>query len=465
MTDINKSRYQMLGEKPIPELLINFSVPAIVGMMINALYNVVDRIFLGAGVSQLAIGGVFLNFPILMFIMGFGMLIGIGGNSLASIRFGQGKKDVAERILGNAVLLVLFFGITLTIVFSLSLESLLRFFGASDTILPYAKDYGRIVIYGTTFQMLGFGINNFIRGEGNPRMAMITMFIGAITNIVLDYIFIFPMNMGAKGAALATIIGQFLSAVWVISYFLGSKSLLKLKLETLKPDFMLIREIVALGITPFSMQLVASGINIIFNNQLQRFGGDLATSSMSVIYSISTLAFMPVFGLNQGLQPIIGFNYGAGNMVRVQKALKIGIVVAVLYMSFNWIITMTLPHVLVKIFISRPDDYAKIKDMVIPGLRIFNIFIPIVGYQIIASNYFQAIGKPKIGFILTMSRQLLLLLPAIVILPMFFGLTGIWMSMAVSDGLSSLITTFFVLRSGILTQQQYDTSELGIESP
>lgn len=270
--------------------------------------------------------------------------------------------------------------------------------------------------------------------------------------------------MGAKGAALATIIGQFLSAVWVINYFLGKKSLLKLKLETLKPDFQLIKEIVSLGITPFSMQLVASGINIIFNNQLQKFGGDLATSSMSVIYSISTLAFMPVFGLNQGLQPIIGFNFGAGKMTRVQKALKIGIIVAVLYMSLNWIITMTLPHVLVKIFISRPDDYAKIKDMVIPGLRIFNIFIPIVGYQIIASNYFQAIGKPKIGFILTMSRQLLLLLPAIVILPMFFGLTGIWMSMAVADGLSSLITTFFVLQSGILTKPQFDTNELKTES-
>ena len=243
MTDINKSRSQMLGEKPIPELLINFSVPAIVGMMINALYNVVDRIFLGAGVSQLAIGGVFLNFPILMIIMGFGMLIGIGGNSLASIRFGQGRKDVAEKILGNAVTMVLFSGIVLTIIFSIYLESLLRFFGASDTILPYAKDYGRIILYGTTFQMLGFGINNFIRGEGNPRMAMITMFIGAITNIVLDYIFIFPLNMGAKGAALATIIGQFLSAVWVINYFLGKKSLLKLKLETLKPDFQLIKEL------------------------------------------------------------------------------------------------------------------------------------------------------------------------------------------------------------------------------
>ncbi len=465
MTDINKSRSEMLGEKPIPELLISFSVPAIVGMMINALYNVVDRIFLGAGVSQLAIGGVFLNFPILMVIMGFGMLIGVGGNSLASIRFGQGKKDVAERILGNAVTMVLVSGLVLTIVFSLNLERLLRFFGASDTILPYAMDYGRIILFGTVFQMLGFGINNFIRGEGNPRMAMITMFIGAITNIVLDYIFIFPLNMGAKGAALATIVGQFLSAAWVIAYFLGDKSLLKLKLETLKPNFGIIKEIISLGITPFSMQLVASGINIIFNNQLQNYGGDLATSSMSVIYSISTLAFMPVFGLNQGIQPIIGFNYGSGNMVRVQKALRIGIVVAVIYMTFNWIITMSVPHVLVKIFISRPDDYAKIKDMVIPGLRIFNTFIPIVGFQIIAANYFQAIGKPRIGFILTMSRQLLLLLPSIVILPRFFGLTGIWMSMAVSDGLSSLITTFFILKEGILNKEQEDLSRLRTESP
>lgn len=456
MTDLRSSRSKMLGEQPIPELLMRFSVPAIVGMMVNALYNVVDRIFLGAGVSQLAIGGVFLNFPILLMIMAFGMLIGVGGSTLASIRFGEGKKEESEKILGNAITLTALFGIAMMILFSIFLEKLLRLFGASETILPYAIDYGRIIVLGIPFQIIGFGINFFIRSEGNPKVAMATMFIGAITNIILDYVFIYPLQMGVMGAALATIIGQLFSAIWVMRYFLSNQSLLKLRRETLRLEWKYVKEIFSLGITPFSMQLVASGINILYNNQLQAYGGDLATSSMGVIQSISTLAFMPVFGLNQGISPIVGFNHGARNYKRVQKTMQIGIWIAVLYMTANWIISMAFPEVLVRIFISRPDEFAIIRDMVVPGVRLNNLFIPIAGYQIIAANYFQSTGKPRIGFILTMSRQLLILLPAITILPLFFGMNGIWVAMAVSDGLSSLITTFFILRAGILHKPQVD---------
>lgn len=450
MTDRKNERSELLGQHPIPGLIFRFSVPAIVGMVVNALYNVVDRIFLGRGVDQLAIGGVFLTFPIALFIMAFGMLIGMGGNSLSSIRIGQNRRDEAEKILGTSFTMLLLLGLVITLTVSFQLENLLRFFGASDTILPYSLDYARIIVFGCTFQLLGFGLNNFIRGEGNPKAAMLTMIIGAFVNIVLDYIFIFKFHLGIQGAALATIIGQFCSAVWVIRYFLSDQALLRLRRSTIIPDMRVFREMVSLGVTPFSMQLVASGINILFNNQLQHYGGDLATSSMGVIHSVSTMCFMPIFGLNQGLQPIIGFNHGAKKPQRVRSALRIGIIAAVFYMSLSLLVILAFPEPIVRIFISQSGDFEKIRAFVIPAMRIFNIAIPVVGYQIIAANYFQATGKPKIGFTLTMSRQVLLLLPALVILPQIFGITGIWLAMPFSDITSSLITTFFILREGIL---------------
>ncbi|MDO5717612.1 MAG: MATE family efflux transporter [Tissierellia bacterium] len=456
MTDISQSRSKLLGEKPIPELLFKFSMPAIVGMVINALYNIVDRIFLGAGVNQLAIGGVFLTFPIQMIILGFGMIIGIGGNSLASIRFGQGKKEESEKILGNAFTLCVSISLILTLIFGLNLNRLLIMFGASDTILPYARDYGQIVIYGTIFNITGFALNNFIRGEGNPSIAMKTMMIGAVTNIILDYIFIFKLNFGTKGAALATVIGQLFSAIWVLTYFLGKKSMLKLKKSTLNLSTKIIKEIFSLGITPFSMQVASSIVNIALNNLLQSYGGDVATSSMSVIYSIFTLGFLPVVGLTQGLQPILGFNYGAKKMKRVQTALKLAMISAVVYTSICWLIAMIFPEVLIKIFVSRPDDFAIIKDIAIPGLRIYALCLPIIGYSIVAGNHFLALGQPKIGFILTMSRQMIFLLPVLILLPKIFGLTGIWMSFPVSDFLATLLTTYFLLKSGILTKDQKD---------
>lgn len=433
-------------------------------MLVQALYNVVDRIFLGAGVNQMSIGGVYLMFPIFLFLMAFGMLIGVGGNSLSSIKFGEGKKTESEIILGTSMFLSIIFGVLISAIFLLNLKWFLKIFGASDTLMPYAYEYGKIILYGAPFQMVGFAMNNFIRGEGNPRAAMVTMFIGAISNIILDYVFIFPMKMGVQGAAWATIIGQILSCIWVVRYFLSDRALLRLKKETFKLDLHYCKQIFALGSAPFAMQLVASGINIIFNNFLKIYGGDLATSSMSVIYSVSQIAFMPIFGINQGIQPILGFNFGAHKYRRVQHTLRIAIVAGTVYMVLNWAFTMLRPDLLVKIFISRPEDYAVIKDIAIPGLRIYNSMIFMLGYSIIGSSLFQAIGKPKIGFILTMTRQLIYLLPLMLIFPKLFGLTGVWSAMPVSDVLSTITTTYFLVKSGFLVKTIHNDDEfvLGI---
>ena len=293
------------------KLLIKFSIPAIVGMLVNALYNIVDRIFIGNSVGSIGIGAIFVGSPVTLILMAFSTLVGVGANSLSSIRLGEDKKDEAELILGNAFVLLFIISSTLSVLGLTFIEPLLKIFGANENILPYSIAYLSIILIGAPFQSLGFGINNFIRGEGNPRVAMTTMLIGAILNVILDYTFIFIFDMGIKGAALATIIAQIVSAIWVISYFLGSKSMLKLKRKNIRLQKDIVKNILSIGLAPFSMHLASSMVTVILNNSLNTYGGDVAISSMGVIHSITMFILMPIFGINQGAQPIIGFNYGA----------------------------------------------------------------------------------------------------------------------------------------------------------
>ena len=345
-----QARAKLLSEESIGKLLLQFSIPAIIGMLVNALYNIVDRIFIGRGVNQLAIGGIFVGMPISLILMAFSMLIGIGGNTLVSIRLGQNRKEDAEKIAGNSIVLLLLISTVISIFGLIFLEPLLKSFGASDSNLQYSIDYMRIILYGAPFQALGFGMNNFIRGEGNPKIAMMTMLIGAILNTILDPIFIFVFDMGVKGAALATIISQLVSAIWVMKYFIGESSMLKIKKQYLKLKISIIKEIVSIGFAPFSMQLAASMVTILLNNNLKNYGGGLATSSMGVIQSISMLILMPMFGINQGAQPIIGFNYGAQHYDRVKKTLKLAIVAATCLGIAGFFLTQALPVTLFKLF-------------------------------------------------------------------------------------------------------------------
>lgn len=433
---------QQLGQENITSLIIKFSIPAIIGMMVNALYNVVDRIFVGNGVGSLAIAGITVVFPLMLVILASTMLIGIGASTLISIRLGQQRDEEAQKIMGNAVMMMLLFSALITIAGLVFLEPIMASLGASDAVMPYAKAYGRIVLLGTPFFMIGLGMNNFIRAEGNPRIAMLTMVIGALTNIVLDALFIYGFNWGIEGAAIATVISKAVSAVWVLSYFLGGKSALKLNLRNCKVEWKYVTAILALGAAPFAMQLAASVLSTILNNSLSTYGGDLALSGMGVVNSIATLFLMPIFGINQGLQPIIGYNYGARNFGRVKDALLKGMLMATAFSVFGYLMVMLFPNQLVSLF-NRED--AELIAFGARALRIFMFCMPVIGFQAIGAIYFQAVGKPKHAAFLSLSRQVLILIPLITILPRIYGVEGIFYAGPIADFTSALLTGSWVL--------------------
>ncbi len=432
---------KQLGEEKVSKLLLKFSIPAIVGMLVNALYNVVDRIFIGNGVGPLGIAGITIGFPIMLVIMAFAMLIGIGANSLISIRLGEGKKEEAELILGNAMVLLISIALVISTIGMIFLEPLLRVFGASEAVLPYAKDYLGIILWGTVAQTIGFGMNNFIRAEGNPGIAMFTMLIGAILNTILDPIFIFVFGWGIKGAAIATVLSQVVSAAWVLYHFLGGKSTLKVHLKNLKLHLPMVVKIITLGTAPFLMQMAASLLHAIMNKSLTVYGGDIAVSGMGIVMSITMLILMPIFGINQGAQPIIGYNYGALKFDRVKKALKLAIIAATSIAFIGFAATRVFPVQLVAMFNREDTELLKFGER---AIKTFLIFLPIIGFQIVSANYFQAVGKPKHASFLSLSRQVLILIPAMLILPRFYGLDGVLMAGPLSDLTSSIITGIFL---------------------
>lgn len=443
---VNESRHRMLGEAPVGRLLLKFSFPAIVGMMVMALYNIVDRIFLGM-VSADAIASVYVTFPIALLIMAIDMGIGIGGASLASIRLGEGRRSEANRILCHAFWLLLLFSLVTAVGMWLALEPMLRLFGASETLLPMAAAYQKIIILGCPLQILGFGLNNFIRSDGNPTAAMATMLIGAVVNTVLDYLFIIRLGWGVEGAALATIIGQGLSFLWVMSYFFSGRSLLRLYVRGISFDIALVKQILMLGIPSFGMQLAASLVMTIFNHELNFWGGDTAVAAMGVVQSLSTLCFLPIFGINQGTQPILGYNFGAKKFRRVKETLRTGILSGTVYMCLFFAVVMIFPDELIRLFVSEPEAYARLHDVVFEGLRLYFITLPILAYPIIGGVFFQATGKALIATFLSLNRQLIILIPSVHILANIWGMTGIWMAYPVSDVLSTIVTAFFLVRA------------------
>ncbi|KAJ51076.1 putative MATE family efflux protein [Clostridium tetanomorphum] len=444
-------RSKQLGEESVGKLLLKFSIPAIVGMLVNALYNMVDRIFIGQGVGSLAISGIAVGFPLSIINMAFGMLIGIGSSTMVSIKLGEKKKHEAEKILGNAIVLVIFVSLFISVFGLIFLESILRIFGASDATLPYARDYMKYIIGGALLQNIGFGINNIIRAEGNPKIAMTTMIIGAIINTILDPIFIFAFNMGVQGAAIATILSQTVSSTWVLYYFFSGKSSLKIRKENLHLNINTVKTIFSIGMSPFFMQLAASVVTTLYNNNLIKYGGDLAVGAMGIINSIIMLFFMPMFGINQGAQPIIGYNYGAHQYDRVKKTLKLAVTAGIAIATIGFIVIQCFPEFLISIFNKKDAELIKIGSH---GIRIDMIAMPIIGFQIISSNYFQAIGKAKIAIFLSLSRQVILLIPMLIIFPPIFKLDGVWMAGPIADVLSATITAAFLYKDMKLLDKQ-----------
>lgn len=432
-----EERAKQLGEERIWKLLLKFSVPAIVGMLVNALYNIVDRIFIGRGVGTLAIAGITIGFPVMTILMALGMLVGLGATSLVSIRLGENKKEEAELIMTNALILLILILLGATVLGLIFLNPMLRVFGASAEVLPYAKTYLRIILIGAVFQGVGFGMNNIIRAQGSPHIAMMTMLIGAILNTLLDPLFIFVFNWGIEGAALATILSQAVSALWVLRYLFSDQSSLKMRMKNAKLQSAIVMKIIAIGSAPFAMQVAASAVMALLNHQLRIFGGDVSISAMGIIQSISMMILMPIFGINQGSQPIIGFNYGAKKYDRVKSALTLAIAAASAIVLMGFVVIQVFPENLFRLFNNRDQELIAFGTQ---GIRIFLIMLPIIGFQIVSANYFQAVGKPKQAMILSLSRQVLVFIPALLILPNFYGLAGVWAAAPAADLVSSVIT-------------------------
>ncbi|WP_054200573.1 MATE family efflux transporter [Clostridium baratii] len=432
------NKQKRLGEEPILKLLLSFSIPAIVGMVVNTLYNIIDRMYIGRieGIGPLALTGVGITMPIMTIILAFGMLVGIGTAARVSLKLGEHNKDSAEEHLGNAFTLIIIISIAITILGLMFLDPILGVFGASENTEIYARQYMQIIFIGTIVNMLSFGLNHSIRSDGSPKVAMLSMLIGAITNIILDPVFIFGFGMGVRGAAIATVISQILTTVWILQYFTVGKSIIKLKMNNLKLKLPIIISIFSIGMSPFSMQLAASVVQVLANNSLKEYGGDLAIGAMTIISSVSMIFLMPIFGINQGSQPIIGYNYGAKQYDRVKETVKYGAIAATIIVVIGWIVTQLAPQVLIAIFNNDPE----LVGIATNGIKIYLFMMPLVGFQVISSNYFQSIGKAKISMFLSLLRQVILLIPCILILPKILGLNGIWLSGAVCDGLSSLIT-------------------------
>ena len=439
-----KDNQQILGTEPIGKLLIKYSVPAIISMMVNGLYNVVDRIFIGniPGVGPLAITGLGVTMPIMTIILAFGVLIGIGSVTNISIKLGQGKKEEAEQIIGNAITLAIIVGLLISIIGITFENQILHMFGASDGSLPYAKAYINIILLGTIFNLLGMVFNNSIRGDGNPKLSATIMVVGCLTNIVLDALFIMVFKMGIQGAAIATVTSQFVTAIWGLAYYTRGKSTLKFKKSSLKLNKSLVGAIFAIGCAPFAMQIAASCVQIICNNSLKTYGGDLAIGAMATINSVIMMVGMPIIGISQGAQPIIGFNYGAKKYDRADKTLKICALAATIGLSIGWLLVQLVPAPIVSMF----NGDADLVSISVDGIRKYLSMMPLIGVSMIGSNYFQAIGKAKQAMFLSLLRQVILLVPMMLILPRILGLNGVWFAQPIADVISFIVTFVLLFR-------------------
>ncbi|MBN1118962.1 MAG: MATE family efflux transporter [Bacteroidales bacterium] len=426
----------------VKRLLWKYFLPSFAGVILNSLYNIVDRIFIGQGVGAIALSGISAVFPVMLIVMGFGMLIGIGSSVRISINLG--KKDInrAEKVLGNSVVLIFIISVFITILGFIIKVPLLNMFGVSDETFGYANSYLNIILSGTAFGMMGFALNNVIRSEGNAKIAMYSMFISAGLNMLLDPLFIFVFDMGVKGAAWATIISQLALAIWVLNHFLSKKSVISLHFKNFKLDRKIIWYILTIGFAPFSMQIAASFVQGTFNTQLIKFGGDIAVGAMGIIISITMLILMSIIAINMASQPIIGFSHGSKNYKRVKEALVVSLWAATIISTCGFLVVELFPQTIVKLFNHESSELLEIGTT---GLRIFLCAWPIVGFQIVASSYYQATGKAGTAVFLSLLRQVIVLIPILILIPNFWGLTGVWLAGPISDAVSGIVCGIFIL--------------------
>ncbi len=437
---------QDMGTGSVKKWMLQLAVPALVGQVINLLYNIVDRIYIGhlPEIGGAALTGVGLCTPILMLITAFAMLPGSGGAPRAAIAMGQGDKDRAEKIMANCFTVLLFLAVVLTVIFYIFAPQLLRLFGASDVTLPYAVEYGRIYILGSVTVLTVMGMNPFITTQGFAKISMLTTVIGAVINIVLDPILMFGFNMGVKGAAVATVLSQLVSALWILKFLTGEKTILKLKVSNMKIQPHIILPCLALGISSFVMISTESILSISFTSSLARFGGDVAVGAMTVLTSINQLMTMPLSGICQGGQPLISFNYGAKKLDRVKEAFFCQFFVCVAYTTGFWLLMMVMPSFFAGIFTNN----TAIVGYTAWAIRIFLALGFSVGFQISCQQAFMALGQAKISLVMALLRKVILLIPLIFILPGFFAdkAFAVFLAEPIADIIAAAVTTFMFFR-------------------
>lgn len=435
--DASKTITNALETEKISKLLLKYATPAIIGTLVNSFYNVVDSIFIGHGVGPLAIAGLGLTFPIMNLSVAFGTLVGMGAATRISICLGEKNKAMAEKILGNAFTLTLIISAVFTAAMLYYLEDILRLFGGSEHTIPYAKDFMQIILLGNVVNTMSFSFNNIMRASGYPSKAMYSMIIGAVMNVILAPIFIFVLDMGIKGAAIATVISMSITAVWVMSHFFQKNSIVKFKRNTFSLQSTIVKSILSIGVSPFLMNLAACLVVIVMNISLQKYGGDLAIGAYGgIINRLTMLIVMAIIGLNQGMQPIAGFNFGAKHFDRVKEVLILTIKVATVVTSCGFLASQFIPHLLSNAFTSDKE----LIDIASRGLRISTLAFIFVGFQIVTANFFQSIGMVSKSIFLSLSRQFLFLIPCLLIMPTYWGLDGIWYSMFTADALASVVT-------------------------
>lgn len=436
----NKKATLELGTKPVGRLLYQYALPAIIAMTAASLYNIIDRVFIGQVVGPDAIAGLAITFPFMNLAGAFGAAVGVGASTAISVKLGQRDYATAEEILGNTVTLNVIIGLGFSIVCLLFLDPILLFFGASKATLPYARSFMEIILTGNVFSHMYFGMNAVLRAASKPKQAMFATIFTVVMNIILDVVFILWWHWGIQGAAFATIISQMLALCWQMKIFSNKRELLHLKRGIYKLKAQLVKTIIAIGISPFLMNLCACIVVIFVNNQLVKYGGDMAVGGYGISNSVATVFAMFIIGLNQGMQPIAGYNYGSKQADRLVRVLNLAIIAATCIMTAGWIAGEFFPREIARLFTTDKE----LTEMSITATRYNMLVFPIIGFQMVVTNFFQCIGKVKISIFLSLSRQLLILIPLLAILPLFFQLNGVWYALPASDATASVIAFIII---------------------
>ena len=432
----------LLGTEDVGKLLKKYATPAIIAMTASSLYNMVDSIFIGQGVGPLAISGLAITFPFMNLGAAIGAMVGVGASTVTAMELGKKNYAKSCRALANTVMLNVIFGILFTIICLLFLKPILYFFGASEQTLPYAYEYMQVILVGNIITHLYHGLNSVLRASGHPNEAMIATIITVVANVFLDWLFIFPLGMGIRGAAIATVIAQTIPLIYLFKLFLNKNELVHFDRKDFVFDIKIIKDILAIGLSPFLLNSALCVIIILINNGLKRYGGDLSVGAYGIVNRVAFFFTMVVMGITQGMQPIVSYNYGARQFSRVSEALKKAIVLAIITLCLGCLIGETIPRLVCSLFTTDED----LLNYSVDGMRIVMATFPIIAFPIVIGNFFQSIGKAKTSIVLSLSRQVLFLIPLLIILPHFLGIKGVWWSIPISDVIATILSIIMIYR-------------------